>query len=94
MAGIELDGDYLPAYSAYASLLAAQNRTDEAAAQYKKVIEKKPAAQAYTMLGILEEARGNGAEAENDYRKALEIAPETAIAAIVTRRGVSTEVAA
>ncbi len=81
LASIEMDGDYLPAYSAYASLLTAQNRADEAVAQYKKVIEKKPAAQVYTMLGILEEARGNSAEAEKDYRKALEIAPETAIAA-------------
>ena len=33
---IELDPNYLPAYSAYAALLAGQNRTDEAIAQYKK----------------------------------------------------------
>ena len=81
LTAIDLDGNYLPAYSAYASLLAMQNRTDEAVAQYKKVIEKKPAAQVYTMLGILEDGRGNTAEAENDYRKALDIAPETPIAA-------------
>lgn len=78
---IELDPDYLPAYSAYASLLAGQNRTDEAVAQYKKVIEKRPGAQAYTMLGILEEARGNRTEAEAAYRSALEIAADTPIAA-------------
>ena len=30
---------------------------------------------------MLEDARGNSAEAEKDYRKALEITPETAIAA-------------
>ncbi len=81
MASIELDADYLPAYSAYASLLTSQNRTDEALAQYKKVIEKKPAAQVYTMIGILEDGRGNTAEAEANYRKALDIAPDSAIAA-------------
>ena len=54
LVSIEMDGDYLPAYSAYASLLTSQNRTDEAIAQYKKVVGKKPAAQVYTMLGILE----------------------------------------
>ncbi|HRI02835.1 MAG TPA: tetratricopeptide repeat protein [Pyrinomonadaceae bacterium] len=81
LAAIELDADYLPAYSAYASLLTSQNRTDEALAQYKKVIEKKPAAQVYTMIGILEDGRGNTAEAEANYRKALDIAPDSAIAA-------------
>ena len=81
MASIGKDENYLPAYSAYASLLVTQNRTDEAVSQYQKVIEKKPAAQVYTLLGILEDARGNTAEAEKDYRKALEIAPESAIAA-------------
>ena len=81
LASIDLDSNYLPAYSAYASLLMTQNRTDEAVAQYKKVIEKKPAAQIYTMLGILEDARGNTDEAEKNYRKALEISPETPIAA-------------
>jgi tetratricopeptide (TPR) repeat protein len=78
---IELDENYLPAYSAYASLLVAQNRTEEAIAQYKKVVEKKPAAQIYTLLGILEDARSNTGEAEKNYRKALEIAPDTSIAA-------------
>lgn len=78
---LQLDEDYLPAYSAYASVLIAQNRTDEAAAQYQKAIEKKPSAQVYTLLGILEESRGQTSEAEAAYRKALELAPETAIAA-------------
>ncbi|MGE3465726.1 MAG: tetratricopeptide repeat protein [Pyrinomonadaceae bacterium] len=80
-AAIELNENYLPAYSAYADLLVSLGRTDEAAAQYRTVIEKRPSGQAYTMLGILEEARGNTAEAETSYRKALEIAPEAAIAA-------------
>ena len=81
IASIGLDPDYLPAYSAYASLLVEQQRTDEAIAQYQKVIEKRPAAQIFTLLGILEDARGNTKAAEIAYRKALEITPETPIAA-------------
>ena len=81
LASIQLDENYLPAYSAYASLLASQNRTDEAIAQYQRSIDKKPAAQIYTMLGILEDGRGHTSDAERDYRAALEIAPESPIAA-------------
>lgn len=81
VSAIDLDADYLPAYSAYAGLLAEQNRGDEAVAQYKKIIEKRPGAQAFTMLGILEETRGNRTEAEAAYRSALEKEPDTPIAA-------------
>ena len=78
---IQLDNDYMPAYSAYASLLASQDRTDEAVAQYQKLIEIRPAAQAYTMLGILEDGRGNTSAAESNYRQALQLAPDSPIAA-------------
>jgi len=78
---IELDGDYLPAYSAYASLLVARNETAAAIDQYRKVVEKSPSAAVYTLLGILEDSRSNLAEAEKNYRRALELQPETPIAA-------------
>jgi len=78
---IGLDESYLPAYSAYASLLAGQNRTDEAIAQYVSVIEKKPAAPIFTLLGILEDSRGGTAAAENYYRQALSLSPDNPIAA-------------
>ena len=78
---IELNDEYLPAYSAYASILVNRNQTDAAVEQYKKVVDKKPSASVYTLLGMLEEARNNGAEAEKNYRKALEITPDTPIAA-------------
>ena len=78
---IELDADYLPAYSAYASILADRNQTAEAIDQFKKVIEKKPAPAIYTLIGMLEESRDGFAEAEKNYRKALELAPGSAIAA-------------
>ncbi len=75
------DANFLSSYSAYAALLVTQDRSDEAIIQYQKLIEKRPAAQAYTMLGILEDSRGKTTEAERNYRKALEMAPDTAIAA-------------
>ncbi len=78
---IETNDEYLPAYSAYASILVNRNQTDAAIEQYKKVVEKKPSSSVYTLLGILEEARNNGAEAEKNYRKALELAPDSPIAA-------------
>lgn len=75
------DENYLPAYSAYAAILIQQNQTAQAITQYKKIIEKKPSAAVYTLLGILEDARQNFDESEKDYRKALEIAPDAFIAA-------------
>ncbi len=78
---IEIDDTYLPAYSSYASILVARNQTGEAIEQYKKVVEKKPSAAVHTLIGMLEESRGNAAEAEKNYRRALEITPESPIAA-------------
>lgn len=78
---IEIDENYLPAYSAYASLLVSQGQTASAILQYQAIVAKKPSAAVYTLLGMLEDARGNTSQAEKDYRKALEIAPETPIAA-------------
>jgi tetratricopeptide (TPR) repeat protein len=78
---IAIDDNYLPAYSAYAALLVERNQIAEAVEEYKKVVERKPSAAVHTLIGMLEEARGNSAEAEKSYRHALEIAPETAIAA-------------
>lgn len=78
---IEIDENYLPAYSAYASLLVSQGQTESAIGQYQTIVAKKPSPAIYTLLGMLEDGRGNKAEAEKDYRRALEIAPESAIAA-------------
>ncbi len=77
---IELDENYLPAYSAYASLLAARNQIDPAVEQYKNIISKKPSAAVYTLLGMLEDGQGNLTQAVNYYRKALEVTPNTPIA--------------
>ncbi|CAN5362751.1 hypothetical protein BH10ACI1_BH10ACI1_02830 [soil metagenome] len=77
---IEIDDQYLPAYSAYASILVTRNQTDAAIEQYRKIVEKKPSASIYILLGILEDARNNASEAEKNYRKALEITPDSPIA--------------
>jgi tetratricopeptide (TPR) repeat protein len=76
-----IDDGYLPAFSAYASLLAMRNQTDAAIEEYKKVVAKKPSASVFTLIGTLEDARGNAFEAEKNYRKALEIEPTAPIAA-------------
>jgi tetratricopeptide (TPR) repeat protein len=78
---IEIDDAYLPAYTAYASILVGRNQTGEAVEQYKKVVERKPSAAAHTLIGMLEDVRGNAPEAETNYRRALEIAPASPIAA-------------
>ncbi len=78
---IEIDETYLPAYSALAAILAARNQTGEAIEQYRRIVEKKPSASIYTLIGMLEESRNNISEADKNYRQALEIAPDAAIAA-------------
>ncbi|MGI8467607.1 MAG: tetratricopeptide repeat protein [Pyrinomonadaceae bacterium] len=75
------DENYLPAYSAYAAILIRQNQTEAAVKQYQTIVEKKPSAAIYTLLGMLEDARQNFDESEKDYRKALEITPNAPIAA-------------
>jgi tetratricopeptide (TPR) repeat protein len=80
-ASIATDANYLPAYTAYAGLLARQNRADEAAAQYNRALAIRPSGEVYTLLGVLEDSRGNAAAAEAAYRRALEITPEAPIAA-------------
>ncbi len=77
---LEIDDEYFPAYSAYASLLISKNQTDAALAQYKKVVEKKSSASIYTLMGMIEDGKGKFDQAEAHYRKALEISPGSPIA--------------
>ena len=78
---IAADDGYLPAYTAYASILIGKNQAADAIGQYEKVVEKMPSASVYTLLGMMQESTNNMAEAEKNYRKALELSPETPIAA-------------
>jgi len=78
---ISLDDNYLPAYSALATVLVSRNEIEQAVAQFKTVVAKKPSAPVYTMLGMLEESRSNVAAAEEHYRKALSLNQDSPIAA-------------
>jgi tetratricopeptide (TPR) repeat protein len=78
---LSYDENYFPAYAAYASLFVEKNQVDRALAQLANVVSRKPAAPTYTLMGMLEESRGRSADAETNYRKALEIRPGSAIAA-------------
>jgi tetratricopeptide (TPR) repeat protein len=77
---IEIDDSYLPAYSAFASILIGQNKTDEAIEQYQKVVAKKPDSAVYTLIAMLYDAKQSFDESEKHYRKALELNPDNAIA--------------
>ncbi len=79
---IQIDTNYLPAYSAYASLLMDKQQVDRALEQYQKILSIRPSdASTYTLIGVLEDGRNNSQAAEDNYRKALELNPEMPIAA-------------
>jgi tetratricopeptide (TPR) repeat protein len=79
---LELDSNYLPAYSALASLYINSKQEDRAIVQYQKIISLRPDNPTpYTLIGILEDQRKNYDVAEQNYRKALEKDPNTVIAA-------------
>ncbi len=77
---ISLDDNYLPAYSALATIFVSRNEIEQAVTQFKTVVAKKPSAPVYTMLGMLEESRSNTAAAEEHYRKALSLSQDSPIA--------------
>jgi tetratricopeptide (TPR) repeat protein len=80
-ASLSLKTDYLPAYLGFAALLASVNRVDEAVGQYRKALERNPDdAGTYTLLGILEDGRGNYDAAIHNYSKALELDKSSPIA--------------
>ena len=79
---IELDPNYLPAYSSLASLYINSKQQDRAIAEYQKIIARRPDnATPYTLIGILEFERKNYEAAADNYRKALEKDPNAIIAA-------------
>ena len=79
---IQLDPNYLPAYSALASLYIQSKQEERAIAEYRKISALRPDnATPYTLIGILEDQRKNHDAAAESYRKALEIDPNAVIAA-------------
>jgi tetratricopeptide (TPR) repeat protein len=83
---LELDPNYLAAYSDLGALFANTNQKELAIAEYRKIIERRPDnsmanASAYTLIGMLEDSRQNYDAAAENYRKALEIDANAIIAA-------------
>jgi tetratricopeptide (TPR) repeat protein len=70
---LELDGNYIAAYTALAQIFLSSKQEDRAIAEYKKILAVRPDnAAVYTLIGILEYARNNTDAAVENYRKALE----------------------
>jgi tetratricopeptide (TPR) repeat protein len=69
---LEIDANYLAAYSALGALFVNTNQQDRAIAEYQKIVERRPDnAAAYTLIGMLEMSRQNIDAAIDNFRKAL-----------------------
>ena len=69
---LEIDSNYLAAYSALGALFVNTNQQDRAIAEYQKIVERRPDnATAYTLIGMLEMNRQNIDGAIENYRRAL-----------------------
>ncbi|MGH9904219.1 MAG: tetratricopeptide repeat protein, partial [Pyrinomonadaceae bacterium] len=79
---LELDSNYLAAYSALGALFINTKQEDRAIAEYKRIVDLRPDnASAYTVIGMLYDARKDYDSAADNYRKALEQDPNSVIAA-------------
>lgn len=79
---LEIDPNYLPAYSALAALFINSKQEGLAIEEYKKILAIRPDnASVYTLIGMLEDSRQNQDAAIDSYKKALERDPNAVIAA-------------
>jgi tetratricopeptide (TPR) repeat protein len=79
---LDLDPNYLAAYSALGEMFINLKQEDRAIAEYQKILAIKPDnATVYTLIGMLEDARKNYDAAADNYRKALEKDQNSVIAA-------------
>ena len=70
---LELDSNYINAYSALGALFVNTKQGDRAIAEYQKILDKRPDnSAAYTLIGMLYDARQDYTAAADHYRKALE----------------------
>lgn len=71
---LEIDGNYLAAYSALAALFVNTNQQQRAIEEYRRIVERQPDNPAiYTLIGMLEMAQQNIDAAIDNYRKALSL---------------------
>jgi tetratricopeptide (TPR) repeat protein len=79
---LELDSNYINAYSALGALFVNTKQIDQAITEYQKIVERRPdSASAFTMIGMLYDAKQDHSTAADYYRKALERDQGTIIAA-------------
>ena len=79
---LELDSNYIAAYSALGALFINTRQEDRAIAEYKRILELRPDnPTAYTLIGMLYDARKDFSSAADNYRKALQQDPNAVIAA-------------
>jgi tetratricopeptide (TPR) repeat protein len=79
---LEIDPNYLPAYSSLAEIFISSNQVDRAIQEYQKILAIRPDnAMVYTLIGMLEDARRNYDAAIDNYKKALERDQNAVIAA-------------
>jgi len=78
---LELNPNYVDAYSALAALFINTNQADRAIQEYQKIVAIRPDnAMIYTLIGMLEDARQNHDAAVENYRKALSLDQNNAFA--------------
>jgi tetratricopeptide (TPR) repeat protein len=79
---LELDPNYVQAYSSLGALFINTKQEDRAIAEFKKITEIRPEnSTAYTLIGILYDSRKDYDTAADNYRKALEKDQNAVIAA-------------
>jgi tetratricopeptide (TPR) repeat protein len=78
---VELDPDYVAAYSALAEIYIGTRQPDRAIDEYKKITERRPDDfVAIRNIGLIESGRNNLEVAADYYRRALAIRPDEPIA--------------
>jgi tetratricopeptide (TPR) repeat protein len=79
---VELDADYVPAYTALAEIYFGTQQPDRAVAEYKKITERRPDDfVAFRNIGLIEAGRGQLDAAAEYYRRVLSIRPDEPVAA-------------
>lgn len=79
---LEIDNNFSPALYALAAMYLNTNRTEQAINEYRQITQRRPEdSTAHTMLGIIEDQRGNYQASEAAYRSAINANPANEIAA-------------
>lgn len=79
---VQLDADYMPAYSALAEIYFGMQQPDRAIGEYKKITERRPDDfVAYRNIGMIEAQRGQLDVAADYYHRVLSIRADEPVAA-------------